>query len=332
MEPSYGAPAEPSYGVPSTPSYGAPVETSYGAPVEVSYGAPEISYDAPSYDHEDVLNTMVYGSEEKLPLLIKIITDYNKVFNFYAGQSAQIAAFYAPGLIPILRKFGFDVKRIRWVPEILDKLKPTEESNYGAPVAAYGEPAITYEQPEPAYGAPAPSYEQPEPSYGAPAPSYHEPAAGPSYQEPAPAYQPAATDPVPVYHAPDNGYAPPSHYAPPQYNHVLQAASSKRDKKHVKKVQGSSLDVVPEHHDELLTAVPALELLKLKTKLNKKEAREKIDKAESRSFLEVEESEEIETEDRTARLKELKETLEKIEKIEEETVKKVVKEMKENEA
>ena len=101
---------------PAEPSYGAPVESSYGAPVEDSYGAPE------TYEAEDVLNTMVYGSEEKLPLLIKIITDYNKVFNFYAGQSAQIAAFYAPGLIPILRKFGFDVKYVHiWLSAALNK-------------------------------------------------------------------------------------------------------------------------------------------------------------------------------------------------------------------
>merc|ERR1712038_1993523 len=236
---AYGAPSEPSYGAPAEPSYGAPVEevASYGAPVEDSYGAPETSYGTPSYEGEDVLNTMVYGSEEKLPLLLKIITDYNKVFNFYAGQSAQIAAFYAPGLIPILRKFGFDVKRINWVPELLEKFKPTEEASYGAPVAAYGEPAITYEDPEPAYGAPSTTYEQPEPSYGAPAPSYSEPA--PSYHEPAPSpsYQPAATDPVPVYHAPDDSYAPPNHYAPPTGN--LVQASSKRHKKDVKKSQKS---------------------------------------------------------------------------------------------
>merc|ERR1712141_245969 len=162
-EPSYGAPVEPSYGAPVETSYGAPVESSYGAPVEETYGAPESSYGAPTYEAEgdDLLKTLIYGSEEKLPLLLKVITDYNKVFNFYAGQSAQIAAFYAPGLIPILRKFGFDVKRIKWVPELIEKLKPKEEDSYGAPVASYGEPAITYEEPEVTYGAPETTYEEP---------------------------------------------------------------------------------------------------------------------------------------------------------------------------
>merc|ERR1711997_731472 len=238
------------------------------------------------------------GSEEKLPLLLKVITDYNKVFNFYAGQSAQIAAFYAPGLIPILRKFGFDVKRIKWVPELIEKLKPKEEDSYGAPVASYGEPAITYEEPEVTYGAPATTYEEPAPAYGAPAPSYHEPAPV--------SYQPAATEPVPVYHAPENSYAAPSHYAPPQ--------PIKRAKKQIKKTDeaSSELDVVPEHHEELLTAVPALELLKLKKKLNKNQARKKVDEIEERSSNKVEESEEVE-EDRTSRLNKLKETLDIIE-------------------
>ena len=239
-----------------------------------------------------MLKTLIYGSEEKLPLLLKVITDYNKVFNFYAGQSAQIAAFYAPGLIPILRKFGFDVKRIKWVPELIEKLKPKDEGDsYGAPVASYGEPAITYEEPEPAYGAPAVTYEEPEPAYGAPAP----------------AYQPAATEPVPVYHAPENSYAAPSHYAPPQ--------PIKRAKKQIKKTDkaSSELDVVPEHHEELLTAVPALELLKLKKKLNKNQARKKVDEIEERSSNKVEESEEVVEEDRTSRLNKLKETLDIIE-------------------
>lgn len=306
---TYGAPASPAYGAPEV-TY-EPAEPTYGAPEpDTSYGAPESSYDAPSYnavDHGDVLNTMIYGSEEKLPLLIKIITDYNKVFNFYAAQSAQMAAFYAPGIIPILRSAGFDVKRVRWVPELLEKLKPAEEASYGAPVASYGEPEVSYGEPEvtyeaaeTSYGAPATTYEQPEPSYGAPAPSY----------QPKVTYQPVATEPVPVYHAPDNSYAAPSHYAPPEHNYVH--ASSKRDKKDVTKSSIESLDVTPTHHDNLLTAVPALELLKLKTKLNRKEARERIDQAEERSSRNVEIAE---AEERTSRLKE---TLEKIEEIEEE--------------
>lgn len=294
---AYGAPEAPvevSYGAPVEPSYGAPVEPSYGAPVEETYGAPVETYGVPSYEAEgdDLLKTLIYGSEEKLPLLLKVITDYNKVFNFYAGQSAQIAAFYAPGLIPILRKFGFDVKRIKWVPELIEKLKPKDEGDsYGAPVASYGEPAITYEEPEPAYGAPEVTYEEPEPAYGAPAP----------------AYQPAATEPVPVYHAPENSYAAPSHYAPPQ--------PIKRAKKQIKKTDeaSSELDVVPEHHEELLTAVPALELLKLKKKLNKNQARKKVDEIEERSSNKVEESEEVVEEDRTSRLNKLKETLDIIE-------------------
>ena len=301
---AYGAPeaaVATSYGAPVEPSYGAPVEPSYGAPVEETYGAPESTYGAPVYEaeSEDLLKTLIYGSEDKLPLLLKVITDYNKVFNFYAGQSAQIAAFYAPGLIPILRKFGFDVKRIKWVPELIEKFKPKEEESYGVPVASYGEPPITYEEPEVTYGAPATTYEEPEPAYGAPAPSY---------EEPAPAsYQPAATDSVPVYHAPENSYAAPSHYAPPQ--------PIKRAKKEIKKSKkaSSELEVVPEHHDELLTAVPALELLKLKKKLNRKEAREKVDEIEERSSRKVETSEEEVEEDRTTRLNKLKETLDIIE-------------------
>merc|ERR1711936_145946 len=262
-------------------------DSAYGAPE-----APASSYGAPAYEAEDVFNTMLYGSEEKLPLLIKVLTDFNKVFDFYAGQGAQMAAFYAPALIPYLRNAGFDVKRIRWVPELIEKLKPTEEDGgYGAPVASYGEPAIAYEEPEPAYGAPAPAYEEPAPAYGAPAPAYEEPA--PSYNEPAP------SEPIPVYHAaPENSYAAPDHYAPPGRKY-------KRTKKQIKKNDVN--DVTPDHHDELLTAVPALELLKLKKKLNRKEAREKIDQVEERVSRQVDN-----VEDPTSRLKE---TLEKIEEI-----------------
>merc|ERR1712141_690370 len=205
-----------------------------------------------------IFNTMLYGSEDKLPLLIKVLTDFNKVFDFYAGQGAQMAAFYAPALIPYLRNAGFDVKRIRWVPELIEKLKPTEEDGgYGAPVASYGEPAIAYEEPAPAYGAPAPAYEEPAPSYNEPAPS----------------------EPIPVYQAaPENSYAAPNHYAPPGRKY-------KRTKKQIKKNDVN--DVTPDHHDELLTAVPALELLKLKKKLNRKEAREKIDQVEERVSRQV---------------------------------------------
>jgi len=317
-EPNYSAPAQPSYGAPAEPSYATPAEPSYGSPVEATYGAPEVSYDVPTYgvEGEDVLKTMIYGSEEKLPLLMKIITDYNKVFNFYAGQSAQIAAFYAPGLIPILKKFGFDVKRIKWVPELINKFKPSEEDGYGAPVSSYGEPAITYEEAEPAYGAPAATYEEPSPSYGFPAATYEEPAPAygapaPSYQEPAPVaiYQPVASEPVPVYHAQESSYAAPNQYYSPAHNSVY--ASSKRAKKHVK---GTPLEVTPDHHEELLTSVPALELLKLKKKLNRKEARERSDKEEERSSRQLDE---IEAEDPTSRLKE---TLQRIEEIVEEDI------------
>ena len=70
---------------------------------------------------------------------------------------------------------------------------------------------------------------------------------------------------------------------------------------------------MPEHHEELLTAVPALELLKLKKKLNKNQARKKVDEIEERSSNKVEESEEVVEEDRTSRLNKLKETLDIIE-------------------
>merc|ERR1711936_262344 len=294
---AYGAPEAPasSYGAPAVayeepaPAYGAPAEPApaYGAPEE-----PAPAYGAPAYEAEDVFNTMLYGSEEKLPLLIKVLTDFNKVFDFYAGQGAQMAAFYAPALIPYLRNAGFDVKRIRWVPELIEKLKPTEEDGgYGAPVASYGEPAIAYGAPVASYGEPAIAYEEPEPAYGAPAPAYEEPA--PSYNEPAP------SEPIPVYHAaPENSYAAPDHYAPPGRKY-------KRTKKQIKKNDVN--DVTPDHHDELLTAVPALELLKLKKKLNRKEAREKIDQVEERVSRQVDN-----VEDPTSRLKE---TLEKIEEI-----------------
>ena len=273
---TYGAP-EPTYEA-AEPSYGAP-ETSYDAPVS-SYGSP-----IPAYESEDILNTMIYGSEEKLPLLIKIITDYNKVFNFYASQSAQFAAFYAPGLIPILRKAGFDVKRINWVPELIEKFKPEEDAGYGAPVASYGEPEVSYGEPEVSYESPAPSYESP-----------------------APSYKPVATEPVPVYYEPDTSYAAPSHYAPPQYNSLQ--VTNKRDINAIVKSSAENLEVIPEHHDELLTSIPALELLKLKRKLNQKKARAKIDQAEERMSRNIELPE---AEDRTSRLKELKETLEEIE-------------------
>merc|ERR1711936_154513 len=175
------------YGAPEAPA------SSYGAPA-VAYEEPAPAYGAPAYEAEDVFNTMLYGSEDKLPLLIKVLTDFNKVFDFYAGQGAQMAAFYAPALIPYLRNAGFDVKRIRWVPELIEKLKPTEEDGgYGAPVASYGEPA-------PAYDAPAPAYEEPAPAYGAPAPAYEAPAA--TYEEPvADTYGAPAADPLPSYGA-----------------------------------------------------------------------------------------------------------------------------------
>ena len=83
---AYGAPEAPasSYGAPAVayeepaPAYGAPAEPApaYGAPEE-----PAPAYGAPAYEAEDVFNTMLYGSEDKLPLLIQNSLIINKNYD-----------------------------------------------------------------------------------------------------------------------------------------------------------------------------------------------------------------------------------------------------------